>query len=273
MNKEIINRELNEFNSEMLFANSVLLVEGISEKIIFRHLANNCLESDFNLDRNNISVIPVNGKENMKFYSELLECFCIPHIIVLDLDGLNETTNKILSNRKKSIPQHLKSKEEKIKFLKEEGIFILSKGEIEDYYPESLIIEKFKDNKDKIIKKLRSKKKEIVEESTLKIISKILISNAPILKPSSEKDLGRLTKDIKKWYDRCLTELRTSGKISLKTRKKYEILESIFGSIGKPRIALEVVQLINSPIDINLELLKIIEKVVEISKNSEKLFP
>lgn len=260
LDKNIVKRELNEFNSEMLFADSVILVEGMSEKIILSYISNNWMDLDYNVDRKNISIIPVGGKENMRFYSLLLDYFEIPHVIVMDLDAINNPSNDILKKRKLELPI-FKDNAEKIKFLNQNNIFILGKGEIEHYYPIEVLNKKFGEE---AVNKAMQSAKWRVDDSVLEVVREVIINNSPIPKPTSEAEINSLRKNIQKWYDCVINSFRGAGKISLKSRKRYESLESLFGAIGKPRIAMEICSLLENPTQINPEFIEIIKRAIEI---------
>lgn len=67
--------------SEMFFADKVILVEGISEKVIIPYVAKQlwCY-------REEISIINCEGKTNIPLYQRLCNCFQIPYVVVYDLD-------------------------------------------------------------------------------------------------------------------------------------------------------------------------------------------
>lgn len=79
-----VRRYLQEHRSDMLFARSVLLVEGASEQYAIPAFAK---ELKFDLDRAGVSVVFVNGRHNFKVYHLILDAFGIPHVILGDGDG------------------------------------------------------------------------------------------------------------------------------------------------------------------------------------------
>ena len=79
-----VQRYLREDSSDMLFANSVLLVEGQSELFAFPLFAK-VLNKE--LDQRGVSIVYVNGKGNFKTYHNILSTFSIPHVIFADGDG------------------------------------------------------------------------------------------------------------------------------------------------------------------------------------------
>lgn len=79
-----IQRYLLEDRSDMLFARSVILVEGQSELFSLPCFAQK-IKYDF--DKSGVSVVFVNGKGNFPTYHQILQAFGIPHIIFADGDG------------------------------------------------------------------------------------------------------------------------------------------------------------------------------------------
>ncbi len=90
-------------NAEMFFADFVILVEG-GEKYILPPLADQLVGNGDSrwLDSLNVSVARVNGKGQFKVYTELLDNFKIPWVILTDLDFLQDGIdhfNKILDQQ------------------------------------------------------------------------------------------------------------------------------------------------------------------------------
>lgn len=70
-------------NSKLFFANKVVLVEGITDEIIFSYLMRT-----LGKDEENIEVVNVNGKENFIKYIKFLDNFKIIPTVICDLDNL-----------------------------------------------------------------------------------------------------------------------------------------------------------------------------------------
>lgn len=79
-----VQRYLWEDRSDMLFARSVVLVEGQGEQYAFPAFARTI---GVDLDRAGVSVVFVNGKGNFEVYHEILHAFNVPHVIFADGDG------------------------------------------------------------------------------------------------------------------------------------------------------------------------------------------
>lgn len=120
-------QEINDDNSGMLFADKVLLVEGISDRIFMRNLLNKYYKKD-----KDIKVVYTSGKGSIGIYSVLCEIFDIPYAIMLDKDAINSSSLEKVKNFPK-IGKNT-SFSEKIKKLKEKEIFILER-DLEQTYP------------------------------------------------------------------------------------------------------------------------------------------
>ena len=92
--KTKVQRYLHEDRSDMLFSRAVLLVEGQSELFAIPQFAAK-LGVDFN--RKGISVVFVNGSRNFPTYHHILNAFRIPHIILADGDGNQQTVLRRIS--------------------------------------------------------------------------------------------------------------------------------------------------------------------------------
>ena len=79
-----VQRYLQEDRSDMLFARSVLLVEGQAELFAMPRFARTL---GMDLDGNGLSVVLVNGLGNFRTYHQILTAFRIPHVILVDGDG------------------------------------------------------------------------------------------------------------------------------------------------------------------------------------------
>jgi putative ATP-dependent endonuclease of OLD family len=71
----------------MFFADKVVLVEGITDKIIFEALLENKLDSNPDAV---IEVVSVNGKIMFTEYEKILKAFSIPYSIIADKDYLQQ---------------------------------------------------------------------------------------------------------------------------------------------------------------------------------------
>jgi predicted ATP-dependent endonuclease of OLD family len=126
-NKNRLVQELNADNTEMFFADKVLLVEGVSDRILMRSLIDK-----FYSGKHDIKVIFAGSKSNVDVYADLFRAFNIPYVVMLDRDALGGTWSELIKNRLKG--HHQAPLSQKIKILKDKNIFILE-GDLEQSYP------------------------------------------------------------------------------------------------------------------------------------------
>ncbi|OJW76350.1 AAA family ATPase [Spirosoma sp. 48-14] len=93
-----ITTELKRFlwstNSELFFADKVILVEG-GEVYLIPTIVDKIYSGKQLLDYDNISVIRVNGKGSFLTYIKMLECFNISYLVLGDLDCFKDEVQKI----------------------------------------------------------------------------------------------------------------------------------------------------------------------------------
>lgn len=75
-------QELNDDTNEMFFADKVVLVEGVSDRLFIRTLLDRFFSSS-----QYIKIIPVHGKENFSVYCDILTSFHIPVFVICDQDA------------------------------------------------------------------------------------------------------------------------------------------------------------------------------------------
>lgn len=132
-----LKRELNTSNLELFFADKVILVEGDTEKFLLPAIAKQ-VNREYDFDKKNYSIIDVGSKANLDIFIELLSKFNIPWIALLDKDVLNQESGKIRAklNQKFSYGIDISNVDEGylINEFKQNGVYIFSYGEIENYY-------------------------------------------------------------------------------------------------------------------------------------------
>lgn len=124
--RERLTQELNADNLEVFFADKVLIVEGVSDRLLMRGLIDKFYRGGLE-----IKVMEAHGKGNMDIYIGLLQRFHIPYVIMLDLDALDAWSQEYLAGQR----ARKNNREYLIKSLKEQGIYILPYGSIEKHYP------------------------------------------------------------------------------------------------------------------------------------------
>lgn len=116
-------QEINDDNSAMLFADKVLLVEGVSDSILMRGLIDK-----FHKKPEDIKVVYAGGVGDIDLYEKVCKVFNIPYRIMIDGDMLGLYWKKKFGEDKSA------SKGRKRKLLEERNVFILN-GDLEENYP------------------------------------------------------------------------------------------------------------------------------------------
>ncbi len=122
-------QELNADNLEMFFADKVILVEGVSDRLLIRGL----IDKFYNKDKD-LKVIQTHGKGNVLIYIELLKVFNIPVAVILDKDVVYSShLDSIIKFLKIKIPKI--SQSELFFFLEQYDIYVFPNGDLENNYP------------------------------------------------------------------------------------------------------------------------------------------
>lgn len=99
----LVTMELKRFlwsnNSEIFFADKVILVEG-GEVFLMPAIVDKVTGVRQKLDYENISVARVNGKGSFLIYARMLDCFQIDYLIVGDLDCFKDEVRKLADHLK-----------------------------------------------------------------------------------------------------------------------------------------------------------------------------
>ncbi len=122
-----LEQELDADNSEMFFADKVLLVEGVSDRILMRGLIDRFYHGELD-----IKVIFANSKDNIDIYAKVFEAFKIPYMIMLDGDALRTHWSDVIAQA--LYGNKRASRGRKIQLLQRSNIFILD-GDLEKSYP------------------------------------------------------------------------------------------------------------------------------------------
>lgn len=133
-------RYINSESAEMFFARRVVLVEGDTERFLLPPLATMLTESGraLDFDQRRISVLSMDTKDNVVNYLKILDEFEIDVFAVLDRDFIGGGTCKSLVGylRAKGLTIDDSSEAQLRQDLTAQRIFVLSKGETEDYIPD-----------------------------------------------------------------------------------------------------------------------------------------
>lgn len=126
LDKKRLVQELDADNTQMFFAEKVLIVEGISDRIFFRGMIDRFYKKD-----KDIKVIHSAGKGNVDIYMDLCDAFHLPYIVLLDKDAIRGSA----SWRVSSVLRKGMNKNKKIRVLKEHNIYVFPNGTLERNYP------------------------------------------------------------------------------------------------------------------------------------------
>ncbi|MEK9165986.1 MAG: AAA family ATPase [Patescibacteria group bacterium] len=127
LNRNRLAQELNSDNTEMFFADKILLVEGVSDRIFMRGLINKFYQGE-----NDIKVIYAGSKSNIDIYINLCRAFNIPYAVMLDQDVLRGIRPELIKNILNKCNKTAYSGQ--IKILESKNVFILD-GDLEKSYP------------------------------------------------------------------------------------------------------------------------------------------
>jgi putative ATP-dependent endonuclease of the OLD family len=75
-------------NERMLFADLVILVEGLTDRLVFSRMWEGVREETDSMI--NVEIIEIHGKNNKKRFSDFLDALHVPNYFIADLDYLNE---------------------------------------------------------------------------------------------------------------------------------------------------------------------------------------
>jgi predicted ATP-dependent endonuclease of OLD family len=138
-------QELNADNLEMFFADEVIMVEGMSDKLLLRGLIDHFYPGD-----KDIKVVQTHGKGNMSVYVDLLQMFQIPYRIIMDRDVFNhDDLFQLLGHLKIHLPKM--SNDQLIQELKKYFVYIFPNGDLEANYPQ-----RYQKDKSKSLNALRA---------------------------------------------------------------------------------------------------------------------
>lgn len=233
-----LKRELNTSNLELFFADKVILVEGDTEKFLLPSIAKQ-INTEYDFDKKNYSIIDVASKANLDIYIELLNKFNIPWISLLDKDVLNQESKKIRTklNQKFSCGIDISNVDEGylINEFKQNGIYILSYGEIENYYQKGWLYRIL----DNFILDLNADS-AVKEELKSKISGFVNISDkSNIYREILSKNLDISDYELMKKIIETKSNIIDLDLNAKKVSKKLEIIFEAF-KLTKPKIALKL---------------------------------
>ncbi len=126
LDKTRLVQELNADNTQMFFAEQVLIVEGVSDRIFMRGMIDR-----FYAKEKDIKVVYAHGKSNVGIYMDLCSAFHLPCMVLLDKDALR---GEPIEQMRHFVHRGM-SQSQKLNRLKAQGIYIFPNGGLEDNYP------------------------------------------------------------------------------------------------------------------------------------------
>jgi len=130
LNAERLEQELTPDVGEAFFADAVLMVEGVADKLIMR-----ALWDRFGDRHLTIKIVDVGGKGNFSVYRDLFAAFGIPYFTMVDRDALRPGSAPLIDERLAQGRETQSKPESKILFLQTQHIFVLPHGPLESHYP------------------------------------------------------------------------------------------------------------------------------------------
>lgn len=204
-------------------------------------------------DRRNISVVSVGGKNYFAAFTQLLDQLGIGWRIVADNDALTGAALDPYHERA-GITSDLQP-EEKRKRLRDIGVGVLQKGEIEDYYPDESLAAIGGCLVNEVRAKIADHKIAYDEPTSCRIVKAVICDHFEEIKNAAEQRLPKLTQA---WYSQSIQNLRQNGEIDTGSHKTSEALEKWL-HLSKPLIALKVARwMINNSSSVPPELVRLV---------------
>lgn len=135
-------RFIHQDNAEIFFSDRVIFVEGPTEKHLFSNLDKTTKQDpsdpdseDCNFDRVNVGIIKMDSVDSILNYAKVANAFNIPFVAIVDNDFLVKSSCKTLCSEL-SINYQTTNKNQLITDLRSKNIFVNTRGEIEDLFPD-----------------------------------------------------------------------------------------------------------------------------------------
>lgn len=124
-----LEQELNADSAEIFFADTVIIVEGVSDRLLLRGLVDR-----FYRGEKDIKIVYAEGKTNVDIYVQLCKKFDIPYNVVLDHDALTGHPPACVSDVLRTL-RDTTDNANVYSALRKEHILVLGRGTIEQHYP------------------------------------------------------------------------------------------------------------------------------------------
>lgn len=241
---------------EMLFADRVVLVEGPSEVELLPRLApyvkTKTGDGNCGLNRLNVSIFSVGGKNHFTPYVELLESLNIEWRIICDTDAL--CGSEIDKFKKMFGIDANESFEKQREALLKRGISVLEQGEIEDYYPHEALATIAGCLVTDVAEEIERHRIILDMPTSFQIACTVIMDNVEAICTMNEEQLPKL---VKAWHSQAVEKIR-SGSLAEKRRKTGEAIAQWLKR-SKPAIAQEVANRITAQKRVPEPLTKLIQ--------------
>ena len=246
--------------AEMFFADRVVLVEGPSETIILPRIAratDGAGGGAIDPDRYNVSFVNVGGKDKFHIFTSLLDEMHIEWRVVADKDALAGET---LAEYKKQAGITAGTGDlDQCRNLLKVGVAVLTKGEIEDYFPIECLAEIAGCSQQEAQDAIARRRTEFEEPTAMQLVQTVILENKQAICESNE---ARLPKLIQRWYSQSVQRLREGGAVGQVERKTGDVL-TLWLKMGKPEIAQRVSKwMLNTPGRIPTDLQRLVKWLV-----------
>jgi hypothetical protein len=261
-------RTLTADTCEMFFADRVVLVEGPSESILLPQIAKSVNGDDgtiCDLDRMNVSVVNVGGKDKFRVFTELLDQIQVDWRIITDQDAIAGDTLAVF----KAVAgvDATASTKEQAAALRKLGIAVLSQGEIEDYYPHSALATLAGCSESEVEQAIDERRLEFEQPTARRLVEATICDHQHEI---CEANAERLHKLVQRWYDQSLQSLRDGGAVGQCERKTGDIL-SRWLKLSKPELAQRVARwMVEGNGRIPATLQRLVRWMVEAKENQPK---
>lgn len=252
-----VTKELNPEASELFFSDKVLLVEGPSDKIFIQK----CI--DLLYPTNDITILMANSRENFRVFRTILDAIGIKWCVIADKDFFESSRTTI----HELIAPHIRTgkPEEDAKLLEKNGIFFFRKGELEDYYPLTIMEEITDLDTKKLNEAIERTRYSKVSKSTEKL-GNFIENNIHLLANLYLRFLQAYRQEIaiektKEATRKLLTTKQSKEDKELKEEKTSKIYKAITKK-GKPELALEIAKRLRTEF-IPFELKGVLEKIIK----------
>ena len=183
------------------------------------------------LDRANVSVVSVGGKDKFRVFTELLDQLEVDWRIVADRDAVSGDT--LATFKMTAEVSATATVEEQATALLKVGVAVLCHGEIEDYYPISALASLGGCSDTEAEEAVAERRLEFEAPTARQLVEAVIRDHHEHI---CQSETNRLHKLVPRWYDQSLQALRDGGTVGQLDRKTGDVLTRWL-KMSKPEIA------------------------------------